>query len=130
MLQHLRKRLPSIARLVLGVVGGVWLTAAAAPCVMAAPCGPPAEPSCHESPAAPSSHGPECPATGAIDCQLPTSYSPAAFDLTDYLLVLPATTVPRLATLPAYHRGSWTGTPHAGGISAPPLYLRHLALLL
>lgn len=114
----------------LGVVGGVWLTAAAAPCVMAAPCVPPAEPACHEAAAPTLGHTVDCPAAGAIDCQLPTSYSPAAFDLTDYLLVLPATTVPRLAMLPVDSHGSWTGTPHAGGIPAPPLYLRHLALLL
>jgi hypothetical protein len=114
----------------LGVVGGVWLTAAAAPCVMAAPCVQPAEPPCHESPTAPSSHGPECPAAGAIDCQLPAAYSPTAFDLADHLLALPAAAVPRLATLPADPRGTWVNTSHPGGIPAPPLYLQHLALLL
>jgi hypothetical protein len=130
MLQRLRHHLPALARVMLGLLGGVWLTAAAAPCVMAAPCMQPVEPPCHESPAAPSDHDTDCPAAGAIDCQLPTSYSPAAFDLADYLLVLPATTVPRLAMLPVDSHGSWTGTPHAGGIPAPPLYLRNLALLL
>jgi hypothetical protein len=130
MLQRLRRHLPTFARLMLGVVGGVWLTAAAAPCVMAAPCVPPPEPACHQAPAAPADHGPQCPASGAIDCQLPTSYSPAAFDLTDHLPVLPVTTVPPLATLPADPHRSWRGTPHAGGVPAPPLYLQHLALLL
>lgn len=130
MLQRLRHHLPALARVMLGVFGGVWFTAATAPCVMAAPCVPPAEPSCHEAPATPNGHSPDCPATGAIDCQLPTSYSPATFDLADHLLVLPAATVPRLATLPANPRGTWVNTSHAGGIPAPPLYLQHLALLL
>lgn len=131
MLQRLRKHLPAIARLMLGVVGSVWLTAAAAPCVMAAPCAQSAEPPCHESSTAPSGHGPNCPATGGIDCQLPTTYSPATFDLADYLLVLPPAVVPALATLPGdIHASSWISTPHPGGIPAPPLYLRHLALLL
>ena len=130
MLQRLRKHLPSVARLMLGVVGGVWLTAAAAPCVMATPCVHHTEHRCHESPGTPSGHGPACPASGGIDCQLPTSYGPAAFDLTDYLLVLPAVVVPRLPELQAAAHGPPPDARRAGRIPAPPLYLRNLSLLL
>ena len=130
MLHRLRKHLPSVTRLMLGVVGGVWLTAAAAPCVMAAPCVHHSEHPCHESSGAPSDHGPACPASGGVDCQLPTSYSPAAFDLADYLLVLPAAAVPRLPELQTAAHAPPAGALQAWQIPAPPLYLRNLSLLL
>lgn len=136
MIHRLRRHLPRVARLLLGVLGSVWLTAMTAPCVMAAPCelhqhqrsAP-----CHDA-GNTSHHGANdtCPAAGGVDCQLTATANPAPLALDQAASTLALLAMP--PAMPALDRkadvsvaASSDSLPLPAG---PPLYLRHLTLLI
>lgn len=134
MIHRFRRHLPRVARLLLGVLGSVWLTAMTAPCVMAAPCElhqqPPSAP-CHDAGntrADAVDHA--CPAAGGVDCQLTTTANPAPLALDQAAPVLALLALP--PAIPVFDRQAGVSPdthpfpPPAG----PPLYLRHLTLLI
>ncbi len=123
------------AKGLLALMSGVWLLAAAAPCVMAAPYCPNMGDVPCESMVMPASQvtlapNPGCESLQAIDCQAPNVALTERVVLTDFTALPPVLHVtPRVSPATA-------GTIHTDPqrlvlrLSPPPLYLQHGAFLI
>jgi hypothetical protein len=134
MIHRFRRHLPRVARLLLGMLGSVWLTAMTVPCVMAAPCelhqhqhsAP-----CHDAGnTSPRDANAACPAAGGVDCQLITTGNPAPPALDQATPALALLALP--PAIPMFDRqaGASPDTDPFPPPAGPPLYLRHLTLLI
>ena len=131
MLPWFHRRLKPIARGLLAVVASLWLVAAAVPCAMAQPLpSDPASVPCSMDKSMAPADMKDCGPAMTMKCKLPEINSPIAAALSDH-----AVTPILLTVLPVSLTLSGTGerlprdffTPD---IPAPPLYIRHLTLLI
>lgn len=130
-----RRTRRTTAKGLLALMSGVWLLAAAAPCVMASmPCPNMGDVSC-EPAATPASQAtlapaPNCESLQAIDCQTPNVALTERVALADFTALPPVlNAAPRVSSAAA-------GAIHTDPqrlvlrLSPPPLYLQHGTLLI
>jgi hypothetical protein len=113
----------------LALLGGLWLLAAAAPCVMAAPhCPPGMAGDCPSMDHHGLSAAGDCDALTAVDCQSAGEERLAATTPVMDFSVVPV----RLHSLPVAAALQTTHTPdrYATVILSPPLNLQHAVLLI
>ncbi|MHB8535504.1 MAG: hypothetical protein ACYDBW_08670 [Sulfuricaulis sp.] len=131
MLHWFRRKTIPLARVLLASVASLWLAIAVAPCVMAAQAQETVQAAvpCPVNPGMTMSAS-DCDTVSALNCKLPNINSPLAAVLADH-----AVTPVLLTVLPVSFTPSVTGlrlrpdfvTPDN---PAPPLYIRHLTLLI
>lgn len=126
-LTHVTRRRTALG--LLALMSGVWLLAAAAPCVMAAPQCPRMDGAPCES--MDSMATPDCDTLQVVDCQR------ADMNLTDRVAVPDFTVLPpRLLTVASIAvqpaRNAPPADPHRFALRphSPPLYLQHAAFLI
>ena len=117
------------AQTLLALMGGLWLFAAAAPCVMAAPHCPPGMAGDCPSMDQPGLYAAgDCDVLAAVDCQSSGEERLAATSPVMDFSVVPV----RLHSLPVFAAFHSTHTPdrYATVILSPPLNLQHAVLLI
>lgn len=117
------------AQTLLALMGSLWLLAAAAPCVMAAPHCPPGMASdCPSTDLPGLSAADDCDVLAAVDCQRSSEVRLAATTPVMDFSVVPV----RLHGLPVAAALHTTPTPdrYATVILSPPLNLQHAVLLI
>jgi len=129
MLGLTRKIRRRTAQTMLALVGGLWLLAAAAPCVMAmSHCPPGMAGDCQPTDQPGLSVAGDCDTLAAVDCQTAGEERLAANAPVMDFSVVPV----RLYSLPALPALTRTHAPdhYATDILVPPLNLRHAVLLI